>query len=70
MDTDLNTWLGNSAAQIQDIPLNITVNGTVQTGYIQMPPLNVWGLDALVIFQIIQTVILMFLLYYAMRYKR
>ena len=62
METDLNTYLNGSALN-QIIYGNLT-NSTFD---FSLPPIEIQGMDVLLTFCIIWTVIFLFMLYYQMR---
>jgi hypothetical protein len=68
MRTDLNVWLNDTNQTIQQLPFYFANNSSgINEGNLSLPPLEVTGLDQVISFQIVQTVILMFILYYTWR---
>lgn len=68
METDLNYFLSSNDT-VNSILFNFTNNGTVETGYI-VPPVSgvpVTGMDAVISIMVIQTIILVVILWYQMR---
>lgn len=70
MDTDINDYL-NVSTTPQITTFNWTNDvGNITTGYLFIPPIEVIGIDVLIAFGIIYTVLGVFIVYYLMRMVR
>jgi len=68
MRTDLNIWLNDTNQTMQEIPFWFANNSSgIWSGNVTFPPIETIGLDQVVSLQIVQTVLLVFILYYLWR---
>jgi len=72
MRTDLNVWMNETNISVQPATFEFINQSNVtgyQTGTIFVPPLEIIGSDVIIGIMIMQTVIMILLLYYTWRVK-
>jgi len=68
MRTDLNVWLNDINQTVQAVPAYFANNSSgMWEGQLYLPPLEIIGSDVVIGFMIVQTVILIMILYYSWR---
>jgi hypothetical protein len=71
MRTDLNVWLNDTNQTIQQLPFYFANNSSgYREGVLSLPALEVIGSDIIITFMIVQTVIMIFMLYSIWRLRK